>query len=65
VNEKTQRVYDFIREYIGTRGHAPTHDEIVAACHISKLDVPTYLSKLAVNGLIEYQSGKPRGIKLK
>jgi SOS-response transcriptional repressor LexA len=65
VNTKTQRVYEFIRDYIETHGSAPTHDEIAAGAPVAKIDVPNHLSRLAMHELIEYTPSKKRGIKLK
>jgi SOS-response transcriptional repressor LexA len=65
MNDKTPQVYDFIRMHIERHGYAPTRHEIVVRCQIDAGMVVSYLSRLAVQGLIEYVPGKPRGIKLK
>lgn len=63
--EETERVYDFIVEYIRTHhGLSPTQDEIANGCFMSRSSVQRHLPFLHASGRIELTPGAKRSIWL-
>src|SRR5947208_16921201 len=61
-----KRIYDFIVEYIRVEGMPPTNRAIGSAMKIASTGhVDYHLSMLEKNGLIDRESKKSRGIKLR
>ncbi len=60
----TETVYTFIREYIEVHGFAPSQREIAAGCYISLGAVFNQLSKLEAWGRITREVGQARSITL-
>src|SRR5947199_3933980 len=61
-----KRIYDFIVEYIRDEGMPPTNREIGSAMKIASTGhVDYHLSMLEKKGLIDRESKKSRGIKLR
>lgn len=58
------RMMTFISDYIAACGCAPTQREIAANCFISKTVVVKHLTRLQLDGLLTWQPGRSRSIKL-
>jgi len=65
-NEIQQRIYEFIVNYMREEGMPPTNREVGAAMNIPSIGhVDYHLTMLEKKGLIERESKKSRGIRLK
>lgn len=60
----TQRVYDYIRDYVAEHHYGPTLREIGAGCYVAHTTVITHLAKLEAKGWITREFGKSRSIAL-
>lgn len=57
-------VYHYIVAYARRQGYPPSHEEIAAACFVSRTHVSRLLDYLQVRGLIERDYGRVRAIRL-
>lgn len=65
LTRKQKGVLDYIKEYNGKKGYAPSHDEIRK--HFKLASVSTahhYLKKLEEGGYLEREANQPRGIAI-
>ena len=59
-----QRIFEFIRDYIGEHGHGPSQREIASGCFIALGTVSKYLAILQAQGRIKRESRQMRSISL-
>ncbi|MBK8034126.1 MAG: helix-turn-helix domain-containing protein [Chloroflexi bacterium] len=64
MGETTEKVYCFIRDYVGKHGKAPSYAQIAEACGIRPGTVGAHLSYLEARGLIRRADNTRRGITL-
>lgn len=62
--EETERVYEFIKEFIKHEGYAPSLSEICEACYISTGSLVRHLDKLEAHGRITREYRKARSIRI-
>jgi DNA-binding MarR family transcriptional regulator len=61
----TEKVYQFIKQYIGeNNGRPPTQREIAEGCYIARSSVQRHLDVLDARGLIVREMGMARGLTL-
>lgn len=60
----TQRVLNFIRDYINANGYPPSYREIASANYMTVSNVPRYLAHLESRGYITRGTNQPRSIRL-
>ena len=66
IYKRQQQILDFIKQYIQSRGSAPTLREIANAIGVNSLaTVHEHLQTLVTKGLIKRKSGRVRAIELK
>lgn len=63
-NQTSERIYQYIKQYIQTHQISPTVDEITAACEVAKSTSSYHLDKLEAEGRIARQWYKSRSIRL-
>lgn len=65
LTSKQERILQFIRKFIDSRGYPPTVRDIVAGCKISSTSVVAYnLTRLEAAGRIRHHADISRGIEL-
>ena len=64
MSESRRRVFEFIKRFISERGYSPSHKEICEAVYISQPAVKQHIDGLKDAGLIDYEPGKPRTIRV-
>jgi len=65
LSSKQERILQFIRKFIDSRGYPPTVRDIVAGCKISSTSVVAYnLARLEAAGCIRHHADISRGIEL-
>jgi repressor LexA len=62
--ESTEKVYQFLKNYIEERNYPPTVREIADGCALARSSVTRHLDRLEMQGRIERLPGKARGIRL-
>lgn len=62
IQQTTEQVYNFIRDYIHQYGIAPSQHEIALACYLGESTVLRYLDRLEAQGRIIRHLGKARSI---
>ena len=60
----TQRVYQFIKQFIEQRGFPPSQREIAEGCYMARSSVQRHLDVLEAKGLIEREMGIARSLSL-
>lgn len=59
-------IEQFVREFIAEHGYSPTVRDIQAGCHMSSTsDVWYHLQRLKKQGVLTFEPGKARTIRLK
>lgn len=64
VGETTEKIYCFIRDYVGKHGKPPSYAQIAEGCGIRPGTVGAHLSYLEARGLIRRADNTRRGITL-
>jgi repressor LexA len=63
-DERTERIYLYIRQYVAREGFPPSLREIAAACQCGVSTAMYQLELLEAEGVIARKPGRFRGIKL-
>jgi SOS-response transcriptional repressor LexA len=60
----SQRVYQFVYQYIDERGFSPSQREIAEGCFMARASVQRHLDVLEAKGFIEREMGMARSLSL-
>lgn len=64
LSQREQGLYDFVKRYIAENGYGPSHVEISEATGIGVTSVNYHLGRLRTKGLITWQKGYARTLRL-
>ena len=64
LSQRERGLYDFIKRYIAENGYGPSHAEISKATGIGVTSVNYHLGRLRAKGLLTWQKGYARTLRL-
>ena len=64
MTQRQQHIYDYILSYTELHGYSPTHREISNHEHLSLSTVHYHLKAMEMEGILTFNPGSPRTIKI-